>query len=319
MRLIASASATLISAATFFFCVPVHAQTWVSGVGNDVGTCPRTAPCRTLNFALGQTIAGGKITVLDPGDYDPTAVTITKSVTITNEGAGQAGMWNIGGASIRVSVGPNDIVTLRGLVLDGGTGGGAGIDFSGAGVLHVQDCVIKSFRTLPAWGIYFRPLGVAELYASNCAIADNGKNPDGGGILVQPAPGPGGAKVVLERLFLANNTNGIVVNNAPGPALIHVTVRNSTVAGGAETGIVANAQAAGAKIYMVVDRSSSVSNGRGIVSNGGYADVWLGNSTVTGNEMGLQFLNGGRLTSYQNNQIEGNSTNGVPSQLTILR
>jgi hypothetical protein len=316
MRLIASAFATLISAATVFFCVPAHAQTWVSGVGNDQPPCSRNAPCRTLNFALGVTNAGGKITVLDPGDYGP--VTITKSVTITNDGAGQAGMWNVGGATIRVNVGPLDIVTLRGLVLDGGTSGVAGIDFQGAGVLHVQNCVIKSFRALPAWGIYFRPLGVAELYASDCAISDNGKNPDGGGILVQPASGPGGVKVVLERLFLANNTSGIVVNNTSGPALIHVTVRNSTVAGGAETGIVANAVAAGAKIYMFVDRSSSVSNGKGIVSNGGFADVWFGNSTVTGNETGLQFLNGGRLTSYQNNQIDGNLANGSPSQFAAL-
>ena len=65
------------------FAGEVHAQatrTWVSGVGDDVNPCSRTAPCKTFAGAISKTAAGGEISVLDPGGYG--AVTIAKSITI---------------------------------------------------------------------------------------------------------------------------------------------------------------------------------------------------------------------------------------------
>src|SRR5438552_11411042 len=59
-------------------------RTWVSGVGDDVNPCSRTAPCKTFACAISKTAAGGEIDALDPGGFG--AVTITKSITI--EGAG---------------------------------------------------------------------------------------------------------------------------------------------------------------------------------------------------------------------------------------
>src|ERR1700760_1054222 len=70
--------------ATTMFCVaPAHAQaprTWVSGVGDDVNPCSRTAPCKTFAGAISKTAAGGEINCLDPAGYG--AVTITKAMTI---------------------------------------------------------------------------------------------------------------------------------------------------------------------------------------------------------------------------------------------
>ena len=54
-------------------------RTWVSGVGDDVNPCSRTAPCKTFAGALARTARDGEISVLDPGGFG--AVTITKSVT----------------------------------------------------------------------------------------------------------------------------------------------------------------------------------------------------------------------------------------------
>src|ERR1700709_956000 len=62
---------------------PAHAQatrTWVSGVGDDVNPCSRTAPCKTFAGAISKTAAGGEINCLDPGGFG--AVTITKSMQI---------------------------------------------------------------------------------------------------------------------------------------------------------------------------------------------------------------------------------------------
>src|SRR5436853_966367 len=66
--------------------VPADAQatrTWVSGVGDDVNPCSRTAPCKTFAGAISKTAASGIINCLDPGGFG--AVTITKSITIDCE------------------------------------------------------------------------------------------------------------------------------------------------------------------------------------------------------------------------------------------
>src|SRR5438132_4983577 len=42
-------------------------RTWVSGVGDDVNPCSRTAPCKTFAGAISKTATGGEIDCLDPG------------------------------------------------------------------------------------------------------------------------------------------------------------------------------------------------------------------------------------------------------------
>src|SRR6266849_8144510 len=59
-------------------------RTWVSGVGDDVNPCSRTAPCKTFAGAISKTAIGGEISVLDPGGFG--AVTITKAITLNGEG-----------------------------------------------------------------------------------------------------------------------------------------------------------------------------------------------------------------------------------------
>src|SRR5213082_3549313 len=68
---------------SLFLSSAAHAQatrTWVSGVGDDVNPCSRTAPCKTFAGAISKTAAGGEINCLDPGGFG--TVTITKSMTI---------------------------------------------------------------------------------------------------------------------------------------------------------------------------------------------------------------------------------------------
>src|SRR5690242_15931363 len=75
---IAAAAVTFILAS-----VPANAQatrTWVSGVGDDVNPCSRTAPCKTFAGAISKTASPGEINCLDPAGYG--AVTITKPITI---------------------------------------------------------------------------------------------------------------------------------------------------------------------------------------------------------------------------------------------
>ena len=74
------AAAALLALAV---ATPAYGQatrTWVSGVGDDVNPCSRTAPCKTFAGAISKTAAGGEINCLDPGGFG--SVTITKSITI---------------------------------------------------------------------------------------------------------------------------------------------------------------------------------------------------------------------------------------------
>src|ERR1043166_321872 len=59
-----------------------QAQTraWVSGVGDDLNPCSRTAPCKTFAGAISKTATLGEINCLDSAGFG--AVTIGKSITI---------------------------------------------------------------------------------------------------------------------------------------------------------------------------------------------------------------------------------------------
>src|SRR6202451_1351610 len=97
---------------------PANAQatrTWVSGVGDDVNPCSRTAPCKTFAGAISKTAAGGEINCLDPGGFG--AVTITKSITIDcHEIFGSVLVSGTNGINIAASGGN---VVLRNLNLNG--------------------------------------------------------------------------------------------------------------------------------------------------------------------------------------------------------
>ena len=86
---------------------------WVSGHGVDGAGCGGAAtPCRTLQYAHDNLVAGGEIDVLDPAGYG--SIVITKSISIVNEGVGVAGvLQSISGAdAIAVQAQANDIITL---------------------------------------------------------------------------------------------------------------------------------------------------------------------------------------------------------------
>src|SRR4029077_13629187 len=125
------------------FSAPAHAQatrTWVSGVGDDVNPCSRTAPCKTFAGAISKTAIGGEIDCLDPGGFG--AVTITKSMTI--DGSGTFGsILATGSTGIIVNAGQSDIGVIRGLSINGTGSGVNGIRFLAGGALHVEDVVIS--------------------------------------------------------------------------------------------------------------------------------------------------------------------------------
>ena len=129
-----------------------HAQatrTWVSGVGDDVNPCSRTAPCKTFAGAISKTADGGEINCLDPGGFG--SVTITKSIKIDCGFTGGILSSLVNG--IVINGGANAVVIIRNLEINGvlPTSGGAaanglnGIRFLSGKFVHIENLHIAGF------------------------------------------------------------------------------------------------------------------------------------------------------------------------------
>lgn len=297
------------------FAVPVAAQatrTWVSGVGDDVNPCSRTAPCKTFAGAISKTAAGGEIDVLDPAGFG--AVTITKAITIASEGAGEGGIVVAGTNGIVVAAGPSDVIILRGLQLDGGpliSNSLAGVKFNSGGVLMIQNCSIRNFTGSSGYGIAFTPSGASSLFVSDTVVASNGNvsGSTGGGIFIQPTAG-GSARVSLVRTNAVNNVVGIRADGTGSTGTISVSISDSASTENQFAGITAFTPPGGATVRMEITHSVSANNGTGLNANGAAATLRIGYSSVIGNTTGIAISSGGTMTSMGNNLINDNSTPG---------
>jgi hypothetical protein len=297
---------------------PARAQafrTVVSGVGDDANPCSRTAPCKTFAGAISKTVAGGEITVLDPGGFG--AVTITKSISITNDGVGEAAVLAAGTNGIIINAGANDVVNLRGLVIDGGPPtlqGLSGISILSAKSVHVQNCVIKNFGAGGRFGISVATsAGTLQLFVDDTVISNNGSGTSGGGVLIRPS-GPASTRVVLNRVKVNGNVFGVRVDEGgtAGGTGTGMVVRDSVVAGNSQSGlsIVAPTGVTGANMF--VERTSVIANGtNGVIADGANAVILVANSTITLNITGVATANGGFVFSFKTNNLTSNGGDGT--------
>src|SRR6266700_8319621 len=136
--------APLLIAFAFSIAQGQATRTWVSGVGDDVNPCSRTAPCKTFAGAISKTAAGGEIDALDPAGYG--AVTITKSITIDGGGGQVASVLVSGTNGIVVQANAStDVVNLRNLRINGIGSGINGVQFNSGKALLIQNCEIFGF------------------------------------------------------------------------------------------------------------------------------------------------------------------------------
>jgi hypothetical protein len=175
-----------------------HAQatrTWVSGVGDDLNPCSRTAPCKTFAGAISKTAANGEIDALDPGSYVYGGVTITKSITLDGKALFSYGSQGVSGININITD-KRDAATvrIRGLSLNGLGAGNHGINVIAANKVTVEDCLIDGFVNN---GIN---VGAGVVFVRNTTIRNNG----GAGINVAT-----GGQVALADVTLIFNATGL--------------------------------------------------------------------------------------------------------------
>jgi hypothetical protein len=206
----------LVCAAFVFGAATLHAQatrTWVSGVGDDVNPCSRTAPCKTFAGAISKTAEGGEIDALDPAGYG--TLTISKAMTVDGgTGSGWASVLNSGGISgfnVNITTGThvNDaVVILRNITIQGASqaptlGGLNGINIIKVNRMFVYNCHVENQT---GTGIKQNVTTSTDLYVRDCDFSNVGigiNSTNGGGTLVLEA----------DNINVQGSTSGVVLNS----------------------------------------------------------------------------------------------------------
>ncbi len=232
-------------------------RTWVSGVGDDVNPCSRTAPCKTIAGAISKTATGGEINILDPGGFG--AVTITKSITI--DGGGVIGSILSSATNGFIINAPDGLVTIRNFSVNG-TGtimGTNGIRVIAVKKLHVENCILSNFS---GNGIDINSTAMSDVILNNVTIHNAN---DAISIVI-----PAGSVVIDGCRFQTINNAGI--NLLSGQATV-----SSSVISGCNTGIVIQT---GATIHLsgnTITNNNTALQGPGKISS-------AGNNLVSGNK-----------------------------------
>src|SRR5215203_569744 len=285
----------VLAIATFMFATVSIAQaqasrTWVSGVGDDVNPCSRTAPCKTWAGAISKTAACGEIDALDPGGFG--AVTITKSITLDGTGT-MASILSSLVNGITINALSTDVITIRGLSINGFCNGISGIRVLQAKTVNVEDCVIFRFST--GNGITVAETSDLALNVRNTVIRDNTLD----GINVTTTAGT--VKVNLDRVQMTGNGNGIHARQSS-----RVVANNCVFSNNTTNGVFADATAAFATV-RVWNSIISLNGGSGVRAGnagGGASGVELGQNQIdhnTGN--GVLVGTGGVVETFGNNSI----------------
>ena len=272
-------------------------RTWVSGVGDDVNPCSRTAPCKTYAGAISKTAKDGEISTLDPGGFG--AVTITKSITINGGGGGQGYGSIIASLTNAIQINITDVndirksVRLDGLNINGVSTGLDGIRFISGTALHVSNTLVDGFTGD----------GIEVTAATGTVVVENTRIRNCG-IGIRTSSGTGaGIKATIANSFITRNTVGVDAQNGTLASVYDSTVSNNT-----SHGLQVAEPTAGSNLNVV---STNVSNNGGTGINVlGASRARIARCNIFQNNVSLAPAN--LVDSGGNNSIAGNTTNTAP-------
>jgi hypothetical protein len=281
-------------------------RTWVSGVGDDANPCSRTAPCKTFAGAISKTAACGEIDALDPGGFG--SVTITKSITIDGSGTFASILASLVNG-ITINAAATDVITIRGVSINGFCNGINGINILSAKTVNVEDCVIFRFNT--GNGITANDANGVNLNVRNSVIRDN--TLDG----INTTSSAGFVNVSLDNVRLSGNANGLHARSGS-----KVSARNSVFANNTANGIFVDAAAA-QFAFVSVWSSQITTNGQNGLRAGNAGNLGGSGAEVSQNQInrntsnGVLVSTGGAVNTFTNNGIFGNGTDGCPGCVNV--
>ena len=291
-----------LAIATFILAVTSLAQaqasrTWVSGVGDDANPCSRTAPCKTWAGAISKTAACGEIDALDPGGFG--AVTITKSITLDGTGTFASILASLT-TGIIVNAAATDVITIRGISINGFCNGIRGMNILQAKTVNVEDCVIFRFA---GEGILVNETSDLRLNVRNTVIRDN----TGDGIQTFTSSASLKIRTTLEHVSLIGNGHGL---HARSGSL--ATARNSVFSNNTNNGIFADAAASNSAVVFAWANQISNNGGIGVragnAGNVGTSGVEIAQNMIDSNVgSGVLVSTNGLINTFSNNSIQGNT------------
>src|ERR1700720_2047438 len=284
---------------------PAFAQatrTWVSGVGDDVNPCSRTAPCKTWAGAISKTANGGEIDALDPGGFG--GLTITKSITIDGGGGPGASTLVAATNGMTIAAQPTDVVTIRNVRFDGLLGNGSNSANAGTNGINYISGQRVELRNVDIFGFNTTAVNVAlgasgTVLIDNCTLTNDGSN--GANAYVKVSTTAGFAVVTISNCTFqgSNNAgNGVLAGNNA-----FVGISNSifqTFANGAMT--TGNGS-------LTVDSSFFFGNTNSLSAAGG-TTINVINNTLQGT---TAFAGAGSYVSAGNNKIVNGAQGATPT------
>jgi hypothetical protein len=276
-------------------------RTWVSGVGDDVNPCSRTAPCKTFAGAISKTATGGIIMALDDGGFG--ALTITKPITVDG-GRHQAGMLASGGINaVNINVNPtthpNARVVLKNLKMEGNgtTLGLNGIRITNGRNVKLNNVDISFFSRS---GVAIEPDAsqTARVQVLNSYIHDN----NGIGIAAVPKNG-----AVVRLTARRNDIN----DNACGIAMASFGFDSGFSFAG-DCALATSASGInGTATALIAGNSITDNSNTGVIVRGSNAGARMSANDLTQNStIGIRAFDGGSLLSFGNNAIADNGPGG---------
>ena len=278
-------------------------RTWVSGVGDDVNPCSRTAPCKTFAGAISKTANGGIINAIDSAGFG--AVTIGKSITI-DASPFMGGVLQSGATAILINATATDKITLRGLDIEGVSGATNGVRTLTAAVVTIENCQIYGFQR----GISVEAGVAQKVNVINSTIKNNSSH----GIGAFPT---GGVRVDL-------NVEGCrVVNNGGNGLEAGTNVQGYVTRSNFSVNSVAGIATDAINSFVAVESTTASGNQFGIFSGtGGASSIVLSRCIVTKNTAQGVAKAGdgsgalGTVTGFSNNVVTGNAgSNAVTSSV----
>jgi hypothetical protein len=280
-------------------------RTWVSGVGDDVNPCSRTAPCKTYAGAISKTAKDGEISTLDPGGFG--TVTITKSITI-NGTPGQGYGSILAALTTGVIVNITDVndvrktVRLNWLDINGASTGIDGIRFIAGNALHVENTVIDGF-TGNGINLSASSQAVNQLHVRNVTI----RNVASGVNIANTSTNA--TQISFDHVNVSKATNGLNAGNGS-----RGQISNSVFSSCSGAGI--NATQGSSATDISVNDSAISASGTGIATGAG-THVRIARVVITGNGNALGL--GGAVDTGGNNTIMGNGTNQDPNGTLFIQ
>lgn len=275
-------------------------RTWISGVGDDVNPCSRTAPCKTWAGAISKTASNGAINVLDPGAFGQ--LTITKPITIDGK-AQMASTLNSTSGIVVNTPGASDTVIIRNMEIIGVP---TAASTRGINVIACKNLIVEHVNIYKMQGSNPNGMGIliqsnianSNVYLHDVSITANTDR----GVLCQPVS-PGTVRLSVEDSIISQNGSTAIdlVSNCKA------TVAHSWLEQNGGTGLLAEAASTDANI------ADSYINFNSFGVSAVATTVWIFGTQISHNTVSVNPVSGATIISHANNAILNNNTNTLPT------